>query len=150
MCYCHDETRLTLYIQRTVLISGRVTLQSLGALWCPHPPSVHGLSCRGPGYSERCHTPLRRHLPRFQRMTLRTVWASRKYSSLEQKTQDSDLSPADVFTDSLSVSFCSQSENEKCSTTPRSNTCVAKGAKGESGKYSFSMTVFDKRSSAAE
>ena len=69
-------------------ISGYVTLRRSGALWYPHPPSVHCLSCRGPGCSERCHTLHRHRLPRFQRRTLRTAGASHKYSSLEHKIQD--------------------------------------------------------------
>lgn len=85
---CRGEKPLRPHNQPAGLISGRVTLQSLGALWSPHPPSVHCLSCRGPGYSEHCHTLRRRLLPRFQRTTLRTVGASHKYSSLEHNVQN--------------------------------------------------------------
>lgn len=90
MCHCRGEKPLRPHNQPAVPISGCVALQSLGALWSPRPPFVHGLSCRGPGYSERCHTlhRRRRHLPRFQRMTLQTVGASHKYSSLEHNVQD--------------------------------------------------------------
>lgn len=81
ICHC-GENPLRAHNQPAVLISGCVTLQSLGALWSPRPLSVQGLSCHGPGYSEHCHTLHHHRLPRFQRTTLRTVGASHKYSSI--------------------------------------------------------------------
>lgn len=56
---------------------------SWGALSDPPLLSVHDLSCRGPGCSERCHSLLHRHRPRFRRTTRQTAAASHKRNSLK-------------------------------------------------------------------
>lgn len=83
---CCKETTCSAAIQPAALISGCVTRRSWGAPWSPRPLSVRGLSCRGPGCSERCRSLRRRPRPHSRRKTLQTVWASHKHSSLEDRT----------------------------------------------------------------
>lgn len=56
---------------------------SWGAPSDPPLPSVHDLSCRGPGCSERCRSLPRRRRPRFRRTTRQTAAASHKRNNLK-------------------------------------------------------------------
>lgn len=67
-----------------LIISGHVIPQSSEAPYSPHPLLCvhacrlsHVLEC-----SVHFHSPRRHHLPRFQRRTPQTVWASRRRSNL--------------------------------------------------------------------